>query len=211
MLRPNGGGSSGEKNDPVSGCRNFLIARTPKDVQTKHSLGILVSNLTLRTDICSFFCFSTSCCLHFLIATTVSSVRSPVRNLRFWVLQPGISVHICQQKKRQLPEQVRIFWGLNGIYGRLLAWPSSHGKPLVGDDYIEFSTKNGPGKQSPRYTFPLKVGWKIVPKHPQFWNCAVTLFSQQLVNILYRYSSKTNTVISSSMQFTMYSQSIHTW
>ena len=85
-------------------------------------------------------------------------------------------------------------WGLNGIYGRLLAWPSSHGKPLVGDDFIEFSAKNGPGKQYPRYTFPLKVGWNFVPKHPKSEIAQSRCFLSSLLIYYYRYSSKTNNI-----------------
>lgn len=126
MLRPNGGGSSGKKNDPVSGCRNFWIVRTPKMSKLKHSLGILVSNLTLRTDILLvLLLFHLLSCLHFLIATTVSSVRSPVRNLRFWVLQLGISVpYLSAKRNAQLPgaspDLLRPQWNLREAIGLTL-------------------------------------------------------------------------------------------
>ena len=150
--------NSGKKTTLFQVANFFLIVRTPKMSKLKHSLRILVSNLTLRTDILLVLLLFRLFVV-FIFSLLLPSVPSG---------HPcGTSDSECFNKRNaQLPEHVRIFWGLNGIYGRLLAWPSSHGKPLVGDDFVEFSTKNGPGKQYPRYTFPLEVGWIFVPKHP---------------------------------------------
>lgn len=179
----NGGGSSGKKNGPVAGCRNFLIVRTPK-----------MSKLNIHSE----FWFPI---WHWGQTFARSSAFPPPVVFIFSLLLPSVpSGHPCGTSDsecfnwgfqfifvnkrnascRSKSGSLRPQWNLREAIGLTLkSWETFDRRW-----FYRIFCQEWTWEAVSQIYFPSQSWLKLCTKAPQFWNCAVTLFSQQLVNIL---------------------------